>query len=101
MVARGFVVSALPSISVRRLSANLCPRARSGVFAHLRKKMDVIIKGRDECRKKSPGKPHRVLRVLALLYHARDRGLQLAAGVLCPYVKMLAASCQMESLTQW
>ena len=30
LVARGVVVSALPLISVRRLSAILCPRARSG-----------------------------------------------------------------------
>ena len=32
LVARGFVVSAPPSISVRRLSAILCPRARSGML---------------------------------------------------------------------
>ena len=30
--ARDFVVSALPSISVSRLSAILCPKARSGML---------------------------------------------------------------------
>ena len=32
LVARGLVASAPPSISVKRLSAILCPRARSGML---------------------------------------------------------------------
>ena len=61
LVARGFVVSAPPSTSVRRLKTNLCPRARSGmlclgkwtvlekIHSDVRLSPRIVLKGRDEC----------------------------------------------------